>query len=1373
MKKLLAVVMAVACATAFATDYTWTGGGTAGSWKDPANWGGSGYPHEAGDKAMIDTGTDDLSIALDTGISTELQSLTLTGTGKLTLSATEGSSFTNTVAYGGVTVPKGATLDLRADFVSSQRLDLAGPGTFHIRSRVGTVINNVALYLPVGYYYLEDDANVFSSGIIGVGYSSSFPNEHCRIEIKDRARFSTAKRIEIGSHASSPNCEIVQDGDDTYVENLGYLSIGTCPRQSYDRKMSYTLKRGTHYTKGDMRVAECRPGWFTQEGGTFDLGGSIFLGNTDGAAASTNCLGACRLAGGTFNLGSYIHDNSPNVEFELAGGTLHLTDYAGSGRYVVSVDRASISGSSRIEFGRAKYLTFTQSPSFATNSVLTVDMPERLSFDTDLIVRGGSELVLTNGTFNLPSGKFVRLADGDTEPWKLTLEDGGFFQYADTGSYITAPVVLTTRGTGAVDCQGSRIGFFFRKATVDGTELNPTGLQWIYNNDATYGTTDKGFICSANKNSCYMKPYVWTGAGDGRTWSDKDNWAGGIFPNHYQYSADLTMAKNDIVLDRDINVRAIVFGSGGPLKRLAIVDNGEGHALTINQNGYVSSVLVDKEKTIVFDVRAVWNSSNSALSGRGDVVFKRNICAGCDGSSNSPSFCYEANAIYEGATEMSTGNWVPAGSKPTLSFWAFCANEKCEVVFGEGTDLAITNLVLSRSGYTNYGNIRQRGAKMWFDEMYINHHHANKIAPLEYWLQSGELTVGTGLYLCRNYPNGETSWSRYEDGDFRMTGGTLTTPLMTSECNSNYFYLYGGDVYLGAGGVQRTDDTTRRSRFVANTSPCLKFGGVRFHATDDIAIGIDAEFNGTGGTALIDTVDHAIVFNEKVEGSSGFAKVGSGALTFNGECAIAGAVVVKEGSLALGAKATVTASPKSLSLSSAEALSLAGQTLEVEDLFIGGVRQAAGSYDFGTGKVVTSASGATGCWIGSDGGSWMSVGNWSGDVPNGATATVDFRQSAASGDYRIVLGGAVQVKELAGISDGTLTLAASGSEALTLAADGTVTVAKGTKLVIDAAVAVGAGVQVCGGGELVFKRMVTGAGSLTAAEGANVTFEGSIENIQLAELTFGDDPTTSTMVLKGAGCTVTLDDLPSRTTGSVRGVTVVDGATVSFAGTPNFALAAADAEEVLTLTSGKLLFNQTVKCATAGNGVFNLNGGVLNCTTVGTLLPAALHVVLGGDVAFAQQNHTAQTDDRMKTTVAAQLSGEGTIEQKGPGWLKITTDAQKAVTGWTVSGGILEIAGLTAATNFTVSGGKMILREVATEKIPETAVVTCAAESATLELDYDGTVTVRALYRNGKQLRKGVYGEGVAPARRQAPIVGRGFLNVLEGDPSGMQILVR
>ena len=135
LKSLLFIASASACFAAFATNFTWTGGGDGTSWNAPANWGqSSNYPQTTGDVAIFN---GNANVSLNTGSATTIGYVKVTA-GTVTIDATEeGSSLNCTKAAAGngsgLVVAQGATLIMKAPMPLTTRFDKWAAGTLIVR----------------------------------------------------------------------------------------------------------------------------------------------------------------------------------------------------------------------------------------------------------------------------------------------------------------------------------------------------------------------------------------------------------------------------------------------------------------------------------------------------------------------------------------------------------------------------------------------------------------------------------------------------------------------------------------------------------------------------------------------------------------------------------------------------------------------------------------------------------------------------------------------------------------------------------------------------------------------------------------------------------------------------------------------------------------------------------------------------------------------------------------------------------------------------------------------------------------------------------------------------------------------------------------
>ena len=119
-----AVVSAFMCVMAHAMSYTWTGGGAAGTWNDPANWSPNGVPN-AGDDAKFEL-AGDLTITSDIAISSGV--LTINNCGAV-------------VSLNGVVSGEGGI-----KLTGTNYLALAGDNTFKGGVQRNSFLSGVQLY---------------------------------------------------------------------------------------------------------------------------------------------------------------------------------------------------------------------------------------------------------------------------------------------------------------------------------------------------------------------------------------------------------------------------------------------------------------------------------------------------------------------------------------------------------------------------------------------------------------------------------------------------------------------------------------------------------------------------------------------------------------------------------------------------------------------------------------------------------------------------------------------------------------------------------------------------------------------------------------------------------------------------------------------------------------------------------------------------------------------------------------------------------------------------------------------------------------------------------------------------------------------------
>ncbi len=106
MMRRICAAVAILCAAAHATPYTWTGGGSAGNWNDPLNWSPSTGAPNAGDTATLELSS---ALAISSDIALSAGTLTISNNGAAV-------SFTGVISgAGGLELRGNKGIELRGD----------------------------------------------------------------------------------------------------------------------------------------------------------------------------------------------------------------------------------------------------------------------------------------------------------------------------------------------------------------------------------------------------------------------------------------------------------------------------------------------------------------------------------------------------------------------------------------------------------------------------------------------------------------------------------------------------------------------------------------------------------------------------------------------------------------------------------------------------------------------------------------------------------------------------------------------------------------------------------------------------------------------------------------------------------------------------------------------------------------------------------------------------------------------------------------------------------------------------------------------------------------------------------------------------------
>ena len=443
---------------------------------------------------------------------------------------------------------------------------------------------------------------------------------------------------------------------------------------------------------------------------------------------------------------------------------------------------------------------------------------------------------------------------------RVNILAGGCLHLQDLTSYLTTPIDLSLAEGGQVYLQTRSQIIAHRFSLAD--EEQPAGLYFATGSGAT--ETIRG----VKNSSSIAVPTTWSGKGDGTSWNDADNWEGGVAPTTAKViPVDFSLVEGEktIALDEDIKISALSYL---PRERGILTFSGE-HKFSISSvNTYQDILTIDKDSQIVFEVD-LDNAAKrfSLMSGGGTVTLKKLV---------SPNFV-SGNQIWlavDGSLEIDCAlngpSFISARNGYVFS----------EIVFLAGAKVNLSGAMsVNYNGYTNLQHLRQEGGEV--NTGSLNMMTFRSIDPLAiYTMNGGTLTLTEGIYLGAVNPNFPTSLP-IPGGEFNMSGGVLTTPLLSTELNSNYYRFTGGEVHLGAGGIVKGDSP--KTNAVPNTVPGLEFGGVTFVATESwtSAAELDILLTGEGGDTVFDIAEGVTVtLLGKVSGEGKIVKRGRGTLVF-------------------------------------------------------------------------------------------------------------------------------------------------------------------------------------------------------------------------------------------------------------------------------------------------------------------------------------------------------------------------------------------------------------------------------------------------------------------------------------------------------------
>ena len=1408
-KSLLFIAAAGVGFAACATDYTWTGGGNDGGlWNNPANWGESeNCPSSASDVAIFN---GDANVSLNTRAQTTIAYMRVKA-GTVTIEGTEGSSLNCTKAAAGdasgFVVASGATLIVKVPMPFTARMDKWGTGTLIVRDAAVTKSDSAAWYLAHGTNIFDGTASVsFPNATICFGNGT--PYDYLPVFIRDSAMWNVKGIDTAASTPSSPAADFIQEGADTVV-NVGESGI-TLNSKRATEPQRYTLKSGTFTSTGKITLSSTNDIGalqYVQEGGTSTFAKVAF---TSGSAALRGGVMNFTGANDDFGMGS-------GTTFEISGGTLAWPrgfnpsgwyQFRYSGRFGVTVPSGS---SFEWDWSRAHV---------APGTVFIHDGAGTLKFIRAISTEGVGLELAEGKTVTVESWCTVSAPPNSVEPWKLTVNNGSVFKLNKVNSRLALPLDLTVNGTGCIQFNGFRGAAIAHKLTVNGVE-KPKGIY----------TESQSFVNAAYA-SYICVPYVWTGEGDGESWSDGNNWDAGVPPSGTTTGVDVSRATRPIVLDDDVTVGCLAAMPNGSERKVEITGSG---SISISAAAYGCAIYIPEacELALGVDLKGAANNQ-MALLGGGKLTLKKSMPSTT--TSASPLLLLDGTMVLEG---VKTLNAYTGSAHNRFTHHTTFSDVSGEVVIADGTEFTCSHLLECNPGFISAIKVRQTGGDVTFNTFGIQNYDGSTADDATgYILEGGNLTIAYDagvdksgiLYLGANTPGSGTK--RRPGGSFEMSGGTLTCSGITASKNQNYVRLYGGDVYLKGNSRGEIQDSSNIQTLNENDIT-FYLGGVKLHPVNDhrwFTKGNICLTGKNGNCKFMLDGDYAMAIEQGMEmsGPGGFEVYGNyRSLTCKANCTFTGSVIVHNGTGAvifdgystlngpsefivedpasyISVGGTVTKSPERIIIASENCIQ-GSKVLHVKHLVVAGEEKSPGTYC--NGKVIVDAAPAS--WL--DG----TVGDLSYQT-DGTTTAVANATTLSSLTY------------YPGETNAMNTLIGA---ALTFEDGANIYVAKGDTLVISNNVLLGGKVTKTGEGEVVFNGSVTAAVAATdgywlTVEEGGATFDGAVTGVRLITCGTGKAP----VITLNEHCTVTDYALVltafshDNSVKDVTGETHQNGATVDYsAGVFETIRASTDSsKDIFPLTnpnggSGRYVLNSGTfrtsgdwklsfmqNTGELGTFEFVQNGGEFyaqNQITFGRTLDKNLRITYtindgyaeftkksssveylagtlntinfinfnGGTVVFSGLNGS---NFAVRQFFTVTVNGDVTFEQASTHSVRFPNDWTGDGTA-TFNGGDFYFGGGLNIGGLNLAAGTVTLGENTALAATGGTALSLTRTGATLNLDYDGQMPFKTLKVGNLGRAAGVYSATTGRGSVRAILGGGGELLILEGSDPGTLIRIR
>ncbi len=450
--------------------------------------------------------------------------------------------------------------------------------------------------------------------------------------------------------------------DTNGVVTLNHFNFSPVPSTN----LTVTGNAGTgldfkYFTVGGSSVVEFLPDTFWPPG-SYKLGSGTLAvpGNLTAAAVSVND-GTLRIAGGNavINGWSSIGSAGKTAALHLTeGGTMQWknTIASGGGTPLVRLSGGTLQVSSSMSCDVPLLVDGTN----------TLDAPSTLTLNKGLTMTGQGHLtksgaggLILSGTTNFVSGGLTISSNyvsfsmntlsesygGSTEPWQVKVYNNGRFFFASSSAILTVPLDLVVDSPGTVEFStvyDSNYSVLVAHSIVTNGVSLPTG-RYI---------AGSGFI-KAGGGGCVVLATRWTGAGDGVSWTDSNNWSGAV-PDGSNAVADISNALGPVSLgSQNVTLACLVYNPQGTQR--AITMTGSGTLSFFAPFANAGCLVVGPGRTLTMDVSVACASGSKSLGifGNGTVIVKKGFPAGVPTQGrSSPSAGIMGNLIFDGTTAI-------------------------------------------------------------------------------------------------------------------------------------------------------------------------------------------------------------------------------------------------------------------------------------------------------------------------------------------------------------------------------------------------------------------------------------------------------------------------------------------------------------------------------------------------------------------------------------------------------------------------------------------------------------------------------------------------------------------------------------------------